>query len=121
MEVLDLSDFCKTKAQANDFIMRLSSISQKLYQTDFSLEQELIMQFGIQKKDAFMSLLRNNNINISSIHALKTFIAKVLEKASSLPVLNITLAFNPDEETLKAFSNWFILNTNKQVLFNITV
>ncbi len=121
MEILDLSEFCKTKAQANDFFIRLSNISQKMYQTDFNLEKELIEQFGIQKKEAFFTLLRNSNTTTTSPVALKAFIATILQKISTLQVLNMTLAFQPNEDTLKALSDWFLLNTNKQVLFNISV
>lgn len=120
MEILDLSDFFKTKAEAIDFSQKLSTVGQKIFETNFNLERILMEQIGLQKKEKFISLLRENNVNISSNAALKEFFDIIQNKISYLPVLSITLAFNPTEETLQALSDWFVLN-KKQVLFEISV
>jgi hypothetical protein len=121
MEDLDLSYFFKTKVEAHDFIARLSTISEKIYKTDFNLEEALVEQFGIQKKDKFNILLRDNKISPGSNSALEDFLDKIKEKVSSLPVISLTLAFEPRSETLKSLSDWFPLNINKQVLLDIKV
>jgi F0F1-type ATP synthase delta subunit len=121
MEDLDLSFFFKTKIQAVDFFARLSTISEKIYGTGFNLEKVLIEQLGIQKKDKFMILLRNNNIQSNSNSALKDFIGKIQDKISSLPTVSLTIAFEPKEETLKNLADWFPLNIDKQVLLDIKV
>ena len=60
MGEIDLSSFCKTKPQATDFANRLAAIAESVYRTNFNLETELMNQFGLQKKDKFMVLLRDN-------------------------------------------------------------
>jgi F0F1-type ATP synthase delta subunit len=121
MEQLDLSDFFTSRSQALDFSARLSTISQAVYATGFDLPKALLEQFGIQKKDKFMDLLRENEISIDSNTALQEFISKICEKATSLPAVSLTIAFEPDEPTLKELSSWFVLNTNHQVLLDVTV
>jgi F0F1-type ATP synthase delta subunit len=121
MEQFDLSDFFKTKAQANDFSIRLSAISEKIYETGFDLEKALMEQFGIQKKDKFISYLRNNKINLESSSALNEILTKIQEKISSLSVISLTMAIEPNGQMIKALSDWFFLNINKQVLFDIQV
>jgi F0F1-type ATP synthase delta subunit len=121
MEDLDLSCFFKTEAQAVDFSTRLCAISDKIYNTNFNLEKTLTDQLGIQEKDKFMTILRNNKIPLSSNSALKDFIGKIQEKISSLPTVSLTLAFEPKEKTLKSLSDWFPLNINQQVLLDIKV
>lgn len=120
MEQFDLSDFCTTKAQAADFSSRLENVVQQIYATDFNLDNCLLEQFGIQKKDKFSTLLRDNEVNIEANSELQGFIHKVIEKVNSLPVVDLTLAFEPDQSTLRDLSEWFILN-NKQVLFEIKI
>jgi F0F1-type ATP synthase delta subunit len=117
----DFSEFFKTKLEANDFANRLATIAEKLYETNFNLEKTLLDQFGLNKKDRLMILLRNNNISVESNVALKQFFDLVQEKVAALPVLTMTLAFEPKQQTLEALSQWFMLNLNKQVLFEITV
>lgn len=121
MEALDLSQFCKTKAQATDFIMRLNGITEMIFQTHFDLEKVFMDEFGIQKKDHFMKLLRENQIHTGTKSDLKAFMTTIVEQVSKFPVLSLTVAIEPKEATLRAISEWFILNTHKQVLFDITV
>jgi hypothetical protein len=121
MDQLDLSSFFKTKSEASDFSTRLSAISEKMYQNDFNLEKELREQLGVLKKDKFVTMLRDNNLNVESNAALKEFFSKIQEKISSLSVLSLKIAFEPTEQTLESLSEWFILNIKKQVLFAITI
>jgi F0F1-type ATP synthase delta subunit len=121
MEELDFSDFFKTNVQAVDFITRLSAVSEEIYETDFDLEKALAVEFGIQKKDKFIALLRENRIPPDSGSALKDFINKIQDKVSSLPVVSLTIAFEPEEKTLKSIFDWFPLSINKQVLLDIKV
>lgn len=121
MDNIDVSQFVKTKAQANDFSTHLSSILEKMFQSDFNLEKALSEEFGLIKKDLFMTFLRESNINGESIADVKTFLTKVQEKIATLPVLNLAIAFEPKEQTLQVLSNWFTVNLHKQVLFEITI
>ena len=121
MESLDLSELFNTKAQAQDFSSRLAIVVKKVFETGFTPESALLEQFGIEKKDRFMTLMRNNNINAESRIAIKGFIDKIQEHIASLPTLSITLAFEPTERTLQGMSRWFILNTKKQMLFDVKV
>jgi F0F1-type ATP synthase delta subunit len=121
MEQLDLSDFFMTKAQANDFSIRLSAISENIYKTNFDLEKALMEQFGIKKKDKFIAYLRNNKVDLASTSALKETLAKIQETISTLSVISLTIAIEPNEQIIKAISNWFSLNIDSQVLFDIQV
>lgn len=121
METIDLSDLFHTKAQADDFSIRLGLITKKIFETSFNPETALLEHFGIKKRDIFMTMLRDNHVNPDSRLSIKEFIEKIQAKILALPVLSIILAFEPKEQTLQALSSWFMLNTNKQVLFDISV
>jgi hypothetical protein len=121
MDEIYFSEFFHTKSQANDFLIRLNEISDKIYQTGFNIDTELTNNFGIEKKENFLRLLRNHKINPQSASGLKEFINKILEKISAIPVLSLTIAFEPNQETLNKLSEWFILNASKEVVFEIKV
>ncbi len=121
MEQLDLSDFFKTKEEAIDFSTRLTNVSEKIFEMDFNVEKAISDQVGIQKKDKFITLLRNNNISLDSHASVKEFFDKVLQKISNLPVVSLTVAFIPKDETLRVLSEWFQTSFAKQVLFDIKV
>src|SRR5688572_18314111 len=115
MEKINLSSFFSTKAQANDFMSRLSEISKTTYQTNFDLEKTLTEQLGFKKKDLFIAILRDNKIQVESGPAVKTFLEQLLEQIKSLPVLPLTVAFEPTEQTFKTLADWFELNLNRQL------
>jgi hypothetical protein len=119
--MIDLSNFFQTRAQANDFSARLETITEQAYHTTFNIEKALMEQFGIAKKDKFLTLLRDNQVGVDQIKPIKDFIKKVQELTASLPVVPITIAFEPKEQTLQLLSEWFMVNLKKQVLFDITV
>lgn len=121
MEQLDLTFFFKTKSGAADFAVRLAAIAGEIYNTGFNLDQALIRHLGIQKKDKMISLLRDNNINPGSNSELVQFFGKVQEKITTMPVVTITMAIDPPEETIQAISEWFVLNTSRQAVFDIQV
>jgi F0F1-type ATP synthase delta subunit len=121
MDQIDFSDFFTTKAEANDFFSRLTVVTDKIFQTDFNLHKALSDQFGINKSDKLVALLRENNVSVESQEQVKTFLQKLQERIMSLPVLSLTIAFEPQEQTLKSLSEWFLINLKKQVVFDIKV
>jgi hypothetical protein len=121
MEEITLSNFFQTKSQATDFSIHLAAISEEVYETSFNLEKALTEHFGMKKKDQFITLLRNNKINVFSNSDLKTFFEKIQATISNLPLLSLVIAFEPTEDTLKMLSEWLLLNIHKEVLFDISI
>jgi F0F1-type ATP synthase delta subunit len=121
MTDIDLSSFFQTKAQASDFSSSIADLADKIYETDFNLEKALLNEFGLKKKDAFTRVMRENNVSVESHASLKEFFTKMQQQITSLPVLTLTLAFEPNDETMKALAEWFILNMNRQVVFEINL
>lgn len=121
MEYLDLSEFFTTKAQADDFSERLTLISERIFEVNFNMEKVFQEQLGMQKKDKFIALLRKNNIPIDSPFSLNKILEIIRKNISSLPIACITLSIEPQDEILKAISDWFILNIKRQVLIDIKI
>jgi hypothetical protein len=121
MDQIDFSEFFSTKTEANDFLTTLTTITDTIFQTGFHLETALSEKFGVTISDRLLSLMRQNNINIQSRDELKIFLQKMHDTISILPVLSLTVAFEPQGRTLKALSEWFVINIKKQVLFDFTV
>ena len=121
MDQIDLSDLFTTKVEANDFLARLTTISEMFFQTGFNLEKALHQHFGVNKSDRIINILRMSNINPESTPAVKDFFIILMTKISTLPVISLTIAFDPQDQTFKTLSQWFFINMHKQVLFDISV
>lgn len=121
MEQADYSNFFHTKAQASDFSARLSNVSDKIFETGFDLEKVLSKELGIEKKEKFISFLREANVNMDKAKDIKDFLDLLVQNISKLPTLYINIAFEPTDETMKLLSEWFILNIKRQFVFDITL
>lgn len=119
MDHLDLSDFFITKSEAVDFSAKLNTVIDSMYTTSFDLDKSLQQQFGIHKRDLFIKLLRENNITNATGSTTRDFLVKIQTTVSSMPIVSLTLAFEPSDDMLKSLSQWFLFTLNKQVLFDI--
>lgn len=120
-KVIDLSDFIMTHSQANDFTLRLNSIIEQMYTTNYNFEKVVKEQLGVEKADAFFKMLRENGLQNATIPQIQEFLKKIQTIVTNLSVVSLTLAFEPSEEVLKTFAQWFITNINTQVIFDVRV
>jgi F0F1-type ATP synthase delta subunit len=121
MDLTDLSKLFKTKVQADDFSSSLDQIIRAIYSADFNFEQNLLQHFGQTTSDELLRLYKSQNNAIQNPGLIKQFLEAIKDQISKLPVLNLTLAFPPRENTLKVITSWFMLNLKKQVLLSIKV
>jgi F0F1-type ATP synthase delta subunit len=118
---IDLSDFFFTKKQANDFIQSVGKIIDQLFEVNFHLETVLTNEFGIDKKDKFMNLLRDLKMNNLNNEELKKILLILQDNVRKLPVVSLTLAFEPSEAVLKALQEWFLFNLKKQISIDVQI
>lgn len=118
---IDLSDFFITKKQANDFIQSLNNIINQLFELNFNLEEALSNEFGIDKKDKFMNLLRDQKMSNTSNDSLKKFLLDLQDIIRKIPVVSLTIAYEPNEASLKTMIEWFLISLKRQVLLDIQV
>lgn len=121
MDDFDLSPFFQTKTQATDFAKGLTHIIESLFHTDFQLENALLAEFGLKKRDAMLTFLQKHNIPTDNVTDLKDFFVKMQQYITIVPVLSLTIAFEPKEKTLEVIAQWFVSQLKKQILLEITV
>lgn len=121
MDILDLSELFNTKPQAVDFSARIEYVIGKVFEKTFNPEKLLLEQFGIEKKEKLITLMRDNRVNLNSRIDIKNFLEKVKEKIDGMTVVSIVIAFEPKEKSLQTLSRWFVSSINKQVLFDVKV
>jgi hypothetical protein len=121
MDQIDFSEFFSTKTESTEFLSGLTEVTDKIFQTDFHVEKALSEQFGINKSDRLLAIMRENTINTQSRDSIKKFLEKMQESIAALPVLSLTIGFDPKDKTLKSLSEWFLINVKKQVVFDFSI
>ena len=120
-DIIDLSDFFITRSQANDFTVRLNAIVGQMYTANYNFEKAINAQFGIQKADIFLKILRDHGLQNATLREVQDFLKKIQDIVKDLSVVSLTIAFEPSEDMLKSLVQWFTLNVHKQVVFDIQV
>jgi F0F1-type ATP synthase delta subunit len=118
---IDLSQFFITKSQATDFMRSLDSIIDQLYEVNFDINKTLADEFGIEKRDKFMELLRDSKMTNASNDTLKALLQNMQETVKKLPILSLSIAFEPTEAVLKSFLEWCLFTLNRQVIIDLEV
>ena len=118
-KTIDLSEFFITHSQANDFAIRLNVIVEQMYTTNFNLEQAIHKQFGIQKADTFLKLLREQSLQNASMPQIQAFLKKLQDTVNNLTVVSLTLAFEPTDDVLRSLAQWFSIHVQNQIVLDI--
>jgi F0F1-type ATP synthase delta subunit len=118
---MDLANFFKTKTQAVDFCNKISEVCNKAYNTGFSLGDELANEFGVQKKDELLRFLSDCKVNIADSAQVQAFLKKLLDEVGKMPLVDLTLAFEPKEKNMKSISDWFVTRLGKAVVLELSV
>lgn len=100
----------------------LEKMEEKLFQTKGKSISELITCFFPKKQaDSILSLCRTNAISLDNSPQVEQFIKTLAKQMNDLPVLNVTLAFEPSEETITLLSTWVQSNIGHGVLLGIQI
>ena len=118
---LDLTPFFTTKGQATDFTVRLSAIVEAIYHTNFSIEKTAMEMLGIKKSEYLLKLMRDNGISLNSAPEVKKFLETIIASIKKMPVLTMTIAFEPTEKTFKLLNDWFVINLKKQFILELII
>ncbi len=121
MNDLDLSVLFKTRSERQEFVTKLNQIIDTIFRTNFQFEKMLLEQYGVEIKDKFITLLSENSLAFQNGSDLKNTLELIRKTAEKLPSIEITLAFNPTENTLNILNDWFLVNLKHQFLLDIKV
>lgn len=120
MDLSALSQYIKTKKDANDFITFLEELSAGVFKERASLQDELAKKAPYELISIIEKLQQSQNINTSDKNAQQNFFTDLKTLISSLPVVHLILARQPNSQTVQTIRRWFFINYKKLVLLDIT-
>lgn len=110
-----------TIEDTNSFYKEIDQFTSKLFQVSTTLDQALNESFNKQKKDAFLSILKEQGIEPSDQIKIQELLKKIKEEAKIFPVITIKLGYDPTREHIESFSDWFISRIKRKVILKILV
>lgn len=77
--------------------------------------------FPKKQADAILSFCRSNSISLDDSMQVQQLIKTLTQQVTILPVLSITLSFEPNEETINLIATWIQSNIGHGILFDINI
>lgn len=106
---------------ATGFIEGLQRLSNILFSTQKVNDQAIKEFLGEERAIAVLGYCKNNEISIENTLSFQSFIEKLISEIEQLPKVRLYLAFEPTQDSLKQFSDWFLKEYKVKFLFHIQV
>lgn len=117
----DIVELMKTKQEASDYITALGTCHDLLFNSKHNPETVLNDTFPYEKKGKLLSLLEKYHITKTDSHLVQQFLQLLKEEIQKLPVVTLSIAFEPNDHTIASISDFFMLRIKRVVLLEIIV
>ena len=114
-----LLSLIKTKPYADEILLRIDELKESLYNKRIDLDKKMSELFSFELKEKIKAYSWQEQINLNDPVSFGKFLADLRGHIKSMPVVTIKIAYDPDEETVKEISAWFVENYGKNVLVEL--
>lgn len=109
-----------TTADRTMFLWSLKKMEEEFYRTkEQSLSAAVPRIFPKKQAEAILSFCKSNAISLDDFAQVEQLIKTLTEQVTALPVLSVTLSFEPSEETINLLATWVQSNIGHAVLLDI--
>jgi len=123
--VLDLISFhpyLKTKEDVGKTVTMLDSLSDKLFRQDtLNPSETFASELPYSLSTIIEKLISEQNIDMQDKKNLQAFINQLKKDLSSLPILHIILAIEPNQKLIDQIHSWLYETIKKLIILDITV
>ncbi|MGE5041443.1 MAG: F0F1 ATP synthase subunit delta [Candidatus Levyibacteriota bacterium] len=121
---IELQDFFSMIYTKNDLVLFYKEIDQviaDLFKSTEGIKKVLDDQMGHEKSEKIMAFLRASGIDVTNQVKIQEQLQIIKELGNLLPVVSLTLAFEPSAKSTKNISLWFNRNLEQKVLLEISL
>lgn len=116
-EILELID---SKAQADQFVNELNALNEELFNKNIDVLKKIKTTLPILKSELIIKLIQNNGINLDDTIRIQTLLQDIKEVVLSIPIVNITVPYEPKDDDLKRLTAWFNVNCQAKMFPKLT-
>lgn len=117
----DIYNTIYTQAQAHDFISKIDALLFKIYQHMGNVEEHLDTIFDKETAAKIRTQAASSHVDISNYVLFQKFLLEIKEQIMALSSITLFLAFEPQDVSLKKFSDYFMKAWGRKFLFRIEV
>ena len=117
----DILEIIHTRDEAKEFLKSLDELLQELYKQSVDIEAILNNSFSHEKKEKILKLLPKYSIDVASSQQLQKFFAELKVTMQQIPVVTLTIAFDPKTSFIKILSSWITMHLKIQAFIDVSV
>lgn len=99
-----------------DYFRKIEMI---LYNANINVAEELSLILPHDVKESFLSIVHGSGIDMRDSQALHLLILDMKNKIKGIPVMGLTVAYEPTEKDLRDFSSFLFTNIGMQIVFHV--
>lgn len=115
----DILDIIQTQDEAKAMVTQLGLLIDNLYAAKQDVRERILQYVSYDKKEKIVALIMKNGVDIQNAVELQKFFIDLQTAIHEIPIVTLTLAFEPKQEFLASISSWFVIHTKKAVLLDI--
>lgn len=110
----------KTKKDAQTWLEKIEELQDSMFEKHTSLAVQIDSILTAEEKENFQKLLAEKGIILEKSANFGKFLTETAGEIKKLPVVTLTLSFNPTVEFLNSVADWFREN-QKNILVDFKV
>ena len=116
-----LLEIIKTKDDARELLLQIEDALNELYKHKKDGLSVIEDVFPYEKKEKMLALLAAQKVDVKNSIQVTEFFNQLQKTIQAIPVVSLTLAFEPKFSFIKKMSSWLVVRLKKTVLLDITV
>jgi F0F1-type ATP synthase delta subunit len=120
-EDLTALEFLVTKSDDAAFIAQLDKLEQSLFNVHDSVEKKAEEIFSHEELEAVKALMKSQGVSFGNREQVRQFIHDLVTGLTGVLSINLIVAIEPTEKTLREISAWIGQNNSVKVFLNLTV
>lgn len=121
LETNTLFDSIYTTSELQLFYKEIDQLVSILFKESQPIEEIMQKLLSPEKKESLLDYLEKSNIDMKNPVMIQEELLKIKKLGNNLPVVHLTLAFEPTTLILKNINLWFLRRLQKKVLLDIVL
>jgi len=116
----DILSLVKTQEEANEFQKQIDHLLSMLF-TNVTFETAVQETISFDKQGKLLAMFNREHVNLQQLPAVQTVLQEIKRTIAQLPIITISLAFEPKQRVIETIATWLLAHIKKSALIHIVV
>lgn len=117
----DIVSIVRTQKDASELLSKLDELINAFYNIKTNASEKINELLPYDKKEHILAIMQGKHVKIDDTTSVQNYLIGFRNTIQSLPVITMHLAFEPTQDTVASFSNWFLVTLKKEVLLDLVL